>query len=443
MGEYAFYRINGVDIYSVKNEASTTPVLMEVFAPGDWLELPEDDAAGAPGYLGYKTTCRSAKRRLDVQGFTYEKCLSNLRSVVESRRQLIENPPEEYGEDAIARLFRPAHWAELLPVLENEQGLLEACRQVLDDNAATEAMWFPEYSDKGPAVEPVNALAARLFSEHCADVFDAWPFGYDEYEQLDLLRVLLEASDEEWVIEYDCTLPMRYWAEGMADELLEHLNKTVFSSAAKVFVLTEGKTDDEFLSSSFELLRPEISHLFKFFDCHLPVKAERSADALAKFANSIIAAGLKEKFLFVFDNDAVGIASYGKLPDLLPENMKRMHLPDCDVAKNYPTFGPDGLSTSDLNGRAVAIEFFLGDNALKNEKGERRIVKWKECHSETYQGSFEKDDKDAAHAIFREAVEDARRNGLEQSKHDWEPMEGLLDLIAREASDLKTDFVNW
>lgn len=39
--------------------------------------------------------------------------------------------------------------------------------------------------------------------------------------------------------------------------------------------------------------------------------------------------------------------------------MRTMVLPDHEAFRNFPAYGPQGISTADINGRAAAIECYL------------------------------------------------------------------------------------
>ncbi len=71
--------------------------------------------------------------------------------------------------------------------------------------------------------------------------------------------------------------------------------------------------------------------------------------------------------LFVFDNDAEGVDAFRKLEKLkLPTNMRAMLLPDLEEFRAFPSRGPEGVSVSDINGRAAAIECYCeGSSRLK------------------------------------------------------------------------------
>ena len=51
----------------------------------------------------------------------------------------------------------------------------------------------------------------------------------------------------------------------------------------------------------------------------------------------------------------------------LPSNIRVMKLPDLPECRSFPTVGPGGVASLDVNGRAVAIEMFL-DLAIADQQ---------------------------------------------------------------------------
>ena len=91
---------------------------------------------------------------------------------------------------------------------------------------------------------------------------------------------------------------------------------------------------------------------------------------LVKFLRAFAAARINTNILAIFDNDAAGLDAFGvasRLP--LPPNIKVTKLPDIELARSYPTIGPQGEHRIDVNGRAVSIELFLGRHNLMEFDG--------------------------------------------------------------------------
>ena len=66
-------------------------------------------------------------------------------------------------------------------------------------------------------------------------------------------------------------------------------------------------------------------------------------------------------------------------------------LPPSSVGSNYPTTGPQGVAYMDVNGMACSIELYLGRDALSDEAGNLRPVRWTGWNRkmERYQGEVE------------------------------------------------------
>jgi hypothetical protein len=92
-------------------------------------------------------------------------------------------------------------------------------------------------------------------------------------------------------------------------------------------------------------------------------KAEGGAGALVNTVRSFIGAGIMNRTIALFDNDtAAGEALRSLALIAIPENIKIMRLPDIELARNYPTLGPNGIARSDINGLACAVELYLGQD---------------------------------------------------------------------------------
>lgn len=130
----------------------------------------------------------------------------------------------------------------------------------------------------------------------------------------------------------------------------------------KILIATEGASDARIIKRALKILRPDVADFFNFVDVD-----ERhhfwGTGNLVKFAEGLLRIDLQNKVLFLFDNDAEGVDAYQKLNALkLPGNMRSMLLPDLDDFRSFPTRGPEGVSNSDINGRAAAIECYLDLN---------------------------------------------------------------------------------
>lgn len=195
----------------------------------------------------------------------------------------------------------------------------------------------------------------------------------------------------------------------------------------KVLIATEGASDARIIKRALEVFRPDVADFFNFVDVD-----ERhhfwGTGNLVKFAEGILRIDIQNKVLFLLDNDAEGVDAFRKLNALnLPPNIRTMLLPSLSEFSEFPARGPEGIGTSDINGRAAAIECYLDLNLPGLPPAQ---VLW----------SNYKKDVDAWHGSL-EFKESYQRNFYDQSpdelrsgSYDSSKLLRLLDAIIEEAA---------
>jgi len=123
--------------------------------------------------------------------------------------------------------------------------------------------------------------------------------------------------------------------------------------------------------------------------------------------------------------------------EALPPNIVVTHLPHLELARHYPTRGPQGDHVMDVNGLAVSIELFLGTDVLSNSAG-LRPVEWGGYVSgvSAYQGAIT--DKSAVHDEFWKKVVAARTDPAVMESQDWTAIDELLDHLLSSIRGLST-----
>lgn len=157
----------------------------------------------------------------------------------------------------------------------------------------------------------------------------------------------------------------------------------------KIIILTEGKTDVEFISKSIQKLYPHLKDYYHFIDFD-EYKVESSASALVKLITSFAAANVKHPVIALFDNDTAGLKEMKKLKSItVPPNIKIIKYPDIALAKKYPTVGPTGKKKMNVNGLACSIEMYFGIDVLTRNK-ELIPIQWKgfDDKEKKYQGEI-------------------------------------------------------
>ncbi|MHC2357810.1 hypothetical protein ACVMB3_007333 [Sinorhizobium meliloti] len=194
-----------------------------------------------------------------------------------------------------------------------------------------------------------------------------------------------------------------------------------------ILVATEGASDARILRRALELLRPDVADFFRFIDGD-----ERhnfwGTGNLVRFAEGLVRIDIQNQVLFLLDNDAEGIDAYRKLKESkMPANLRSMVLPDVEELRSFPALGPEGLSNSDINGRAAAIECYLDLNLPDYPPAQviwsnfkRDIGLWHGAleHKESYDRHFMKQDTTT----------------LTSGKYDLSKLNQVLEALVAEAS---------
>lgn len=217
------------------------------------------------------------------------------------------------------------------------------------------------------------------------------------------LYCILSRLDDDEIIEYDLS------DGGIGYRVSE--SKSFGISFEKIIILTEGKTDTEFINASLKILYPYLYPYYHFIDFE-GFKVEGSASALVKIINAFAASSVKHPIIALFDNDTAGINEMNRLKrQNLPSNIKVLKLPDIKIANSYPTIGPTGLKKMNVNGFACGIEMYLGEDLL-NANGNYIPIRWKEYNAATnkYQGAI--NEKELIQKKFREKIKTGKLGSM-------------------------------
>ncbi|AFR28657.1 hypothetical protein ARUE_c17510 [Arthrobacter sp. Rue61a] len=202
-----------------------------------------------------------------------------------------------------------------------------------------------------------------------------------------------------------------------------------------LIVLTEGKTDSEFLSTALEVLYPNLTDLVKFLD--FEQKPEGGAGALVKTIKAFSSAGVANRVVAIFDNDTAASAALRHLDfAALPANVKVLQYPDIALASSYPTLGPPtwespqgAIAIADVNGFACSLELYLGADVLKSKDGSFYPVRWSSFVSGPNQYQGEVSAKAEIHAAFRSKVSRALEQREALIEEDWTNLSEILAAI--------------
>ncbi|WP_328383531.1 hypothetical protein OHQ88_13790 [Micromonospora zamorensis] len=361
----------------------------------------------------------------------------------------------EPDDDGLAEIaFRmPGHQvADRLDVIGVDQATVF---DALRDSITFEKGWNAENPRHMQLVDP------RRTKRHLLDRLDG-PTWVEMARAAATASGPLDQTDIEWLLgllsSLDYRLALRLSLLAFPDEQvtvtlsdrgegwLEERSETIASDSLLVMqslgatysptvVLTEGRTDAEFLSAAMSILYPHLTDLVRFLE--FETRPEASASALVKSIKSFAAAGITNRIVALFDNDSAAADARRGLDKVpLPQNITVGRYPDLHLARHYPTLGPpssdapDGvLATADVNGLACSIELYLGHDVLNDADGTLRPVQWTSFLAGVRRYQGEVTGKAAVQQAYRDKVATARRNGGRPFPYqDWSG----LDLILRQ-----------
>ena len=194
----------------------------------------------------------------------------------------------------------------------------------------------------------------------------------------------------------------------------------------KTIILTEGSTDKEILEATLEALHPELSIYYSFLDFHT-LNVPGGTSALVNTLKTFISAGVRNRVIAVFDNDTAANDALRALEKAyLPKNIKVIELPHLDIARDYPTIGPQGTVNLDINGLACSIELYFGRDVLTDKHGNLTPIQWTGYNQGLKQYQGEVINKASLQEKYMAIVKGCIENSEINPDHDWAPMKSIF-----------------
>ncbi|EMS72779.1 HEPN/Toprim-associated domain-containing protein [Ruminiclostridium cellobioparum] len=412
MGEIVSISIGSYSFLSYKN---TFGDLLTIFCPEDRCVKESTDDDGEP-YTNYSyiTTVERAKKCLDCLGFTVEAARNSFEKSKQEEIEYLDEYFDEkyhsYDSKTIRRKFTFDKWcsaAKRYALILSKDRFTKKCQYTnLERQRKRKRL----------------SVADRI-------VLDSLPFEHNEHffgiyfeytSRWEIFRVLLDAFEPKTQIVLEYT---SLFNGGWCNEFPEEDE----FCASKTIILTEGKYDADVLSKSMGILYPYMKKYYSFIDFS-GANVQGSTNFLTHYVKAFIGAGIQNKIIALYDNDATGRLEIEMLKNIcLPTNCRIITLPYIELAKSYPTIGPTEDECVDINGKACSIELYLGRDAL-TENGSLIPIMWKGYIDKiyTYQGEITK--KGEVQKKFDRKVEAANQDGIKDFE-DWKEMDLLLNTI--------------
>ncbi len=415
MGTYASCTFGNLHIIESKSEVD--PALMKLFRSAerkirkaDDPELPahlreryEDDPDARVVY--YEVDPRTIRDRLDIFGYSMEAA----RRLFDEWRLL-----EIRQHEGFDSLIPEQHDADLQRLRElTPDQWMGFIRRIAMDNLR----WRDAENHK-------DSFLGKMLQAH-----ETW-YGYGGPDWLVGLRLAVEACLDLESFVYDLTDLVDGEFIDPEDDDIERVigwSAAEFHARGRVIILTEGRTDSAVIVGALELLYPHLRDYYSFMDFS---EFGGGAGQLANLVRAFVGAGIVNRVIALFDNDAAGRAAMRTVKtSKLPEHIVVMRLPDLPALRAYPTLGPTGPSLMDINGMAASIELYFGEDTLKNPDGALPPIQWTgyEKSVGTYQGELSA--KSDVQARFQEKLARARNDPGFRGTTDWSGIRMILSQV--------------
>jgi hypothetical protein len=422
MGSYCELYIFDYPVFSSKSYV--LPVVMTLFQESDkfvyeqkvrdrnsieWghVEAGEDEIETA---IEYRALVKHVRQRLNVLGFT----LNRIKNEFDQIRTVEVKKLREWAKDDDYHI-----WDKDIAVLESNsfEDYLEALKIILN-SGVHRISYLTRFPD-------ASQLIRYILKEN-----EEFPWGFFCNDVRCFFRALLEISPDEALVVEDFTEVVNsgyYREEDNIFRMAVHELIGDYPINSKIIILTEGSTDTEVLQSSLKLLYPQLYDYFSFMDFGL--KPAGGVGPLIQAVKSFAGAGIENRLIALFDNDTAAFSAVEGLKDFkLPENIMILHYPDMELAKQYPTLGPNGIAQQDINGLACSIELYFGKDILERD-GAFVPIQWKgyDDRLRRYQGEILQ--KAELKKRFMDKLNRCQKDAKSIHEEDWSGIDSILRQI--------------
>ncbi len=307
---------------------------------------------------------------------------------------------------------------------------VEALIRVFEDGLTSHALDLLPHTD--PQLPLLRFMLSKSF------------FGFPGFDLRHFLRLVLEIVPAHEQLTYDMSdLADVDWSAEV-DDFVSYVDGIInedFLLAQRVIVLTEGVTDRRFLMRSLDLLYPHLAEYFHFFD-YGSHRVGGGVGELSNLVRAFAAADVKHRILALFDNDtAARSALTGLSLNSLPDSIRVHHYPDLAIARDYPTLGPSGEVTMNVNGLAGSIELYLGDDILRDPNGALTPIQWKGLDQRLWAYQGEILNKQTLADAFERKLRDCENNPALIVRHDWDGIRAILDVMRSAFNDVDEEAI--
>jgi HEPN/Toprim N-terminal domain 1 len=199
--------------------------------------------------------------------------------------------------------------------------------------------------------------------------------------------------------------------------------------ASPMIILTEGTSDRSVISRSIQALHPHLADYYRFFDFE-GTNQQGGVGTVVALLRGFIGAGISNRVIALVDNDT---AAHDAITALLqnttiPDNFRIVHYPSISLLNSYPTIGPTGAATVNVNGVAGGLELYFGLDVLNDDAQNLPPVHWTGWNQKLKKYQGEVIGKSALQKRFWGKIE-ALEQGKGHAEADWTGIEAILDVL--------------
>jgi HEPN/Toprim N-terminal domain 1 len=411
MGSYATITVNGSEIYSSKSfvEPEAMTLFRETDKKIEYVFDEDNDLEYAK--CRYINKIKNIKLRLDIMGFNLKNTEKEFISNNEYKYSRTFKSPDGINDEELSGYSFKAWLVAMEYIIFNKLDIYN----LKDKLCNFERNDYP--------------IETYILGEH----FDGESyFGFISSDIRFVIRGILELFDEEdeFILDYTDLVNGGYYDEfdQLCNQSIDYLSNSSLTNQ-KTIIITEGSSDIGIIKRTMKALYPDVLDYYSFMDFNTP-KAAGSASSLVNYIKGFIGSGINNKVIALFDNDTAAIDATKKLKSLsIPDNIKILHYPELDIAKDYPTLGPTGTIKTNINGLAGSIELYLGIDILIDNQKNITPIQWKGFNASLNQYQGEIINKEKIMQKYFKLLDDIEKGDFKKSDHDWSGMKKVLELI--------------
>lgn len=427
MGTYTELAV--ADYPLIASKSAVIPEVMTVFRETDrhafsrrvaernvlvWGEPDDPNDDETETAIEYSCAVGEAIDRLNVMGFT----------IIRAREEFDAGRRAELDKYALwAKEDRDTQWFaedwEFLKGLTFD-AYARALAQVISDGLRP----VPFDDNKQEGLDPVIKYVLADNDEYL--------FGFFGSDVRLLLRLACDVVPETSRVVQDISALVESGYYGEQEAVCENATRALTAGHPENsprIVLTEGSMDAAILQDALAILYPHLAGYYAFLDFDSS-RSPGGAGHLVSLVKAFSAAGITNRIIALFDNDTAAHEARRVLDSIsLPPNIAVRAYPELELLRAYPTLGPGGLTSLNVNGLAASIELYLGEDVLGGGKDTLAPVQWKGYSEVLKQYQGEVMGKSYLLAMFHDKAARCRADPKEVRATDWSGLDAILRVI--------------